>query len=66
MKLLTAIIVAFFATGCASTNRWHQVAGYPDQNGLSRYEDKNVTCYLFQTGSDVHTMQCHFKDQKSQ
>lgn len=41
------IFLTIFIGGCSHTSPYKNLAGYPDYNGLSRYEDKDVVCYLF-------------------
>lgn len=41
------LLLSVYLASCGHNNKFTHLSGYPDFNGLNRYEDKNVTCYLF-------------------
>lgn len=61
MKLLYSILT-LSSLGC-QTSKWQTEAGYPYHNGLSRYENDEVVCYLF-LKDEYPAMDCKFKEQK--
>ncbi len=57
---MRAIFLVFALVGCSTPNPWKNLTGYPDYNGLSRFENKEVICYNF-LKDEYPSMVCKFK-----